>query len=58
METKLICQNLIIEDYNETLLDKTYYIKIVTKALHKKNEQMLRPLAQGKCERINSKEYG
>ena len=48
METKLICQNLIIEDYNETLLDKTYYIKIVTKALHKKNEQMLRLLAQGK----------
>ena len=36
METKLICQNLNIEDCNKTLLDKTYYIKVVTKALHQK----------------------
>ena len=34
------------------------YIKTVTNALHQKNEQMLRLLAQGKCERINSEEYG
>ena len=58
METKLICQNLNIRECNETLLDKTYYIKIGTQALHKQNEQMLRLLAQGKCERINSEEYG
>ena len=58
IETKYICQNLNIEDCNETLLDKTRYIKIVKNALHQKNEQMLRLLAQGKCERINNEEYG
>ena len=58
LETKSICQSLNIEDCNATLLDKISYMKIVTNALHTKNEQMLRLLAQGKCERINSEEYG
>lgn len=58
LETKLICQKLNIEDCNETLLDKTKYSQIVIRALHSKNEQMLRLLDNGKCERINSEEYG
>ena len=58
LETKIICQNLNIEDCNETLLNKTKYSQIVTRALHIKNEQMLRLLAHGKCERINREEYG
>ena len=58
LETKIICQNLHIEDCNKTLLNKTKYSQIVTRALHIKNEQMLRLLAHGKCERINREEYG
>ena len=57
LETKSICQRLNIKDCNETLLDKTRYIKIVKNALHQKNEQMLQLLAQGICERMNSEEY-
>ena len=39
------------------MLDRTKYSQIVTRALHSKNEQRLRLLAIGKCERINSEEY-
>ena len=58
LETRQICQNLNIEDCNETLLDKYKYSQLVTRALHSKNEQMLKLLAHGKCERINSEEFG
>ena len=58
LETRQICQNLNIEDCNETLLDKYKYSQLVIRALHSKNEQMLKLLAHGKCERINSEEFG
>ena len=57
-ETASICSELSIEDCNTTLLDKVAYGKILTEALHKKNEEKLRFFAKGKCERINKEEYG
>ena len=58
IETENICQQLCIEDCNTTTLNKLAYKKILTKALHRKNEEMLRTFAQGKCERIGREEYG
>ena len=37
LETRRICQNLNIDDCNDTLLDKYKYSHIVTRALHSKN---------------------
>ena len=58
LETLTICQELQIEDCNLTQLDRGLYKKIVIAACHKKNEQNLRGLAKGKCERLNHEEYG
>ena len=58
METANICFELGIEDCNTTHLSKEAYSKILIAALHKKNEENLRFLAVGKCERISREEYG
>ena len=57
-ETSSICSELGIEDCNSTNLEKVAYGKILTEALHKKNEEKLRFFARGKCERISIEEYG
>ena len=53
-----ICQILMLQDCNETNLGKSEYLILVREALHKKNENMLRLLATGKCERIIREDYG
>ena len=55
-ETRTICEKLSIEDCNTTQIGKVPYIKILNQALHKKNEQNLRLLATGKCERFSSEQ--
>ena len=57
-ETENICRALTIEDCNSTSMSKGKYVKILQEALHKKNEEMLRIFAKGKCERISSEKYG
>ena len=57
-ETTSICSELGIEDCNTTHLDKVAYGRILTEAIHKKNEEKLRFFARGKCERINKEDYG
>ena len=49
---------LSIEDCNYTTVQKGKYCKILQDALHKKNEEKLRGLAKGKCERIRGETYG
>jgi hypothetical protein len=56
-ETSKICQILTIEDVNWTKQDPHKYMNIVLEALHKKNEECLRSLATGKCERISGEIY-
>ena len=56
-ETSKICQVLNIEDVNLTKRDPHKYMNIVLEALHKKNEECLRRLATGKCERISGEIY-
>ena len=57
-ETFNICLELNIEDCNSTMVTKSEYRKIVIQACHRKNEEKLRALARGKCDRINHEEYG
>ena len=57
-ETTNICKALSIEDCNFTSMCKGKYVKLLQEALHKKNEEKLRILAKGKCERIISENYG
>ena len=58
-ETRVICEELQIEDCNVTSLSKQKYRDIVLAACHKKNEETLRARAtQGKCVRIGGEEYG
>ena len=57
-DTKGICEKLSIEDCNITQISKENYVRILHQALHQKNEQNLRTLAKGKCERISYEEYG
>ena len=57
-ETYNICLELNIEDCNSTMVTKSEYRKIVIQACHRKNEEKLRALARGKCDRINHEEYG
>ena len=47
-----------IEDCNTTQVCKGKYVKILNHGLHEKNEQDLRLLAKGKCERFTSEKYG
>ena len=56
-ETAQICQNLGIEDVNLTNKDKRTYLKLFLEACHQKNEEQLRSLATGKCERISQEIY-
>ena len=56
-ETAKICQVLGIENVNYTDHNEYTYLKIVSEALHKKNEASLRSCATGKCERILGKVY-
>jgi hypothetical protein len=58
-ETKLICQELDIEDCNITSRSKSEYRQIVLEACHRKNKTKLLGLAEGKikCERIMKEEY-
>ena len=51
-ETTQICMDLGIEDCNSTNIDLQSYKKILMKALNRKNEEKLRALAIGKCERL------
>ena len=51
-ETAAICLELNIEDCNLTNIDKYDYKQIVIKGCHLKNEEKLRALGRGKCERI------
>ena len=46
-------KKLGIEDVNLTNTDKRTYMKIFVEACHKKNEENMRSLATGKCERIS-----
>jgi hypothetical protein len=63
-EAKVICQKLGIEDCNTanltTTLDKIHYKKLVKEAVIKKNESILRGLAEGKrkCLKIMNGKYG
>ena len=57
-ETKLICQELDIEDVNDTQEGRISYKKLLIKACHLKNENNLRLQAKGKCERIVHESYG
>ena len=58
LETANICKELSIEDCNLTSINKGKYVKLLQEALHTKNEEKLRMLARGKCERICTEEYG
>lgn len=57
-ETKIICEELDIEDCNSTTIDRNRYKSLLLAACHKSNENSLRLLAKGKCERIDNEEYG
>ena len=56
-ETKQICQELGIQDCNETFLSKQDYKKIVMEACHQKNKEKLLLSAKGKCERLQWEDY-
>ena len=59
-ETALICEELKIENVNETLIPKNEYRKIVMKACQMKDEETLTTQAEGKskCEKIMKNNYG
>ena len=57
-ETKQICSDLGIEDCNSTSLNKVQFKKLLLQSCHRTNEESLRLLAKGKCERIGVEEYG
>ena len=58
-ETKLICEELGIEDCNTSSRDKSEYRQIASDACHRENKARLLVLADGKikCERIKNEEY-
>jgi hypothetical protein len=58
-ETKLICEELGIEDCNTTCISKSKYKILLTEACHEKNKQLLISTATDvKCSRIQKEEYG
>ena len=57
-ETFDICNSLNIPDCNSTNIGRQDYKKLLLVACHKKNEERLRSLAVGKCERITREAYG
>ena len=59
LETKIICQDLKIEDCNETKMSKVNYRLLVVQACHAKNEERIRLAASNsKCSRIKEENYG
>ena len=58
-ETKLICEDLSIDDCNISRRDKSEYRQIVLEACHRKNKDKLLGLADGKikCERLMKEDY-
>ena len=58
-ETQIICQELNIEDCNETQLSKNNFRSLLLKACHSKNEANILEGATGvKCDRIKTEKYG
>ena len=59
-ETEEICREIEVESCNVTVCDKKEYRKIVTELCHRKNEQMLRKMGEGKekCSRMEGESYG
>ena len=59
-ETKVICEELDVEDCNITQIGKVQFRKYITKACLLKNEEILRKMAEGKekCQRLTSESYG
>ena len=59
-EVEQICEELNIENANTTKCDKSEYKLILSLACHRKNEDILRALAEGKekCLRIGNEQYG
>ena len=58
-ESKIICEELNIEDCNTTSLSKYNFRKLITTACHRKNEIFLRATAsEVKCRRIQNEDYG
>ena len=57
-ETAKICQELCIQDCNETVMNKKDYKQIDMEACHRKNKENILLLARGKCERLQWEEYG
>ena len=58
-ETRQICRELKIEDCNSTLMSRTDYRTVTTRACNRLNEERLRLRAsEVKCGRIMREEYG
>ena len=57
-ETKIICEELDIEDCNSTTIDRNINKSLLLAGCHRNNEKILFLLAKGKCVRIYSEEYG
>ena len=59
-EAEEICRELQVESCNVTRHEKQEYRKIVTDACHRKNEEMLRKMSEGKekCSRMIGESYG
>ena len=58
-ETKTICQELKIEDVNETKLNKNSFRSLLVKACHAKNEErIIEGASNVKCSRIKHEKYG
>ena len=59
-EAKEICNQIGIEDCNNTRMELGEYRKLLFVAIEKKNEQLLRKQANGKlkCDRLSRESYG
>jgi hypothetical protein len=58
-ETRIICQELNIEDCNETQLNKSNFRSLLIKACHSKNEErIIIGASEVKCARLKTEEYG
>ena len=57
-ETKLICEELNLDDCNIISINRDQYKKVLIQAGHIENEKYLCGLAKGKWEMISVEEYG
>ena len=58
-ETRNICQELNIEDCNETLINQNSYRSLLLQACHSKNEErILLGASEVKCARLKTESYG